>query len=115
MDTKFSKEDAQSCYWGNSVSGPCKNKPEYRVITLGKSLNADRVLVSHGPSVSLVCQEHMTDTLEDFKKSNEQLNEPVGSEESEENQLTRDYGLVIVPIELSAEDARAFIAELQTD
>ena len=107
MSTKSSTEDARTCRWGNSLSGPCGNKPEYRVITLSKVPDKNGVLRNDGPSVTLACRKHMTHELEAFKESNAQLDEPVRPEEAEEDCLTRDYAIVVVPIDLAAEDAQA--------
>lgn len=105
--TTFSEEDAAECF-------SCqKRPPEFRVILLGKYLSKDRGLTSD-ISATLVCRECLEDELSDFHESLGQVQQPVTESESEGSSLARDYALLVVPLDLSKDDAEQLIAELRT-
>jgi hypothetical protein len=105
--TSFSEEDAAKCF-------SCNEKPpQFRVIRLGKHLDASRELTPD-LSVALFCAECLAGELSEFHESLAQVNEPVTESESEESSLVRDYGLLVVPLDLSKDEADRLIAELRT-
>ena len=107
--SKFSAEDAKTCFGVD-----CENRPEFRVISLGKIPGKRGTLKASGPGVALMCRECMTDELASFSECLAMLNEPVGPEETEDSHFARDYAIMVVPIDLSGEDAKALIRELKT-
>jgi len=105
--TTFSEEDAATCF-------SCQEKPpEFRVILLGKYLDKDRELTSD-TSVTLVCRECLGDELSAFHEALGQVQEPVTESELEGKSLARDYALLVVPLDLSKDEAAKLIAELRT-
>ena len=66
------------------------------------------------------CQPHcyariaLGNELSEFDESLGRVKEPVAESESEDSGLVRDYGLLVVPLELSKEEAELLIAELKT-
>jgi hypothetical protein len=105
--TTFSEEDAAKCF-------SCNEKPpEFRVIRLGKHLDNSREL-NPDVSIALFCAECLGEELSEFHESLAQVNEPVAESESEDSSLVRDYGLLVVPMDLSKDEADLIIAELRT-
>lgn len=105
--TTFSEEDAAQCF-------SCDEKPpQFRVIRLGKHLDSNRELISD-VSVALFCAECLGEELSEFHESLAQVNEPLAESESDVSSLVRDYGLLVVPLDLSKNEADLLIAELKT-
>ena len=105
--TSFSEEDAAKCF-------SCDEKPPaFRVIMLGKHVGKKRALTTD-VSVALFCSECLGEQLSQFHDSLGQVKEPVTGSESENSSLVRDYGLLVVPLDLSKEEADLLIAELRT-
>jgi len=54
--------------------------------------------------------------LDDFHKSLDQIKKPIEEwESSEEGHLSRDYGIVVVPLKLTYSESQLLIEELGTD
>ena len=105
--TSFSEEDAATCFSCN------ENAPEFRVIMLGKHIGKSQELTTD-VTVALICAECLGQQLSEFHSSLAQAKEPVSASESEESSLVRDYGLLVVPLDLSKDEADLLIAELRT-
>jgi hypothetical protein len=105
--TSFSEEDAARCF-------SCDEKPpEFRLIRLGKYLGKNRELIPD-VSATLLCGECLGEELSEFHESLAQAKEPVAESESEDRSLVRDYGLLVVPLDLSKDEAELLIDELKT-
>jgi len=105
--TTFSEEDAAKCFSCDD------NPPEFRVIRLGKHLDNSRELI---PDVSVApfCAECLGEELSEFQDSLGQAKEPVAESESEDRSLVRDYGILVIPLDISKDEADLLIAELRT-
>jgi hypothetical protein len=64
---------------------------------------------------TLLCDECLKPELDDFHRSLEQTEIPLGQGETEDEFLYRQIGVLVVPISLSYEEARLLASELQTD
>jgi len=62
----------------------------------------------------LLCRDCLGEELSDFHESLGQVQEPVTESESQDKSLARDYGLLVVPLDLSKDEADQLIAELRT-
>jgi hypothetical protein len=107
MTTFSEEEEAATCM-------SCDEKPpEFRLIRLGKYLGKNRELIPD-VSATLLCADCLGDELSEFDEALGQVKEPVAESESEDSGLVRDYGLLVVPLDLSKEEAELLIAELKT-
>jgi hypothetical protein len=108
MTIRFNREDALIC---NSCF---IEKPSFRLISLELVPGKDGGLVSTCMS-TLLCNECLKPELDDFHRSLEQTEIPLGQGETEDEFLYRQIGVLVVPISLSYEEARLLASELQTD
>ena len=109
MATMFTKVDAQACCG-------CESKdPSFRLISLQLAPNNARNLVLEC-TATLLCQDCLKLELDDFHKSLEQVKKPIEEwESSEDRHLSREYGVVIVPLKLTYSESQLLIEELGTD
>jgi hypothetical protein len=108
MTIRFNREDALTC---------CScfiEKPSFRLISLELVPGNDGGLVSTCMS-TVLCDECLKLELDDFHRSLEQTEIPLGQGETEDEFLYRQIGVLVVPISLSYEEARLLASELQTD
>jgi hypothetical protein len=64
----------------------------------------------------LVCQDCLKLELDDFHKSLDQVMKPLQEWElPEERCLSREYGVVVVPLKLTYDESRLLVEELGTD
>jgi hypothetical protein len=61
-----------------------------------------------------LCGECLGEEFSEFHESLAQAKEPVAESESEDHSLVRDYGHLVVPLDLSKDEAELLIAELKT-
>jgi hypothetical protein len=109
MATIFTKEDAQTC------CGCDSKDPSFRLISLQLAPDTARSLVPRC-TATLLCQDCMKLELEDFHKSLDQIKRPIEEwESSEERHLSREYGVVVVPLKLTFSESQLLIEELGTD
>src|ERR1700677_3126788 len=108
MNIRFNREEALTC---------CScfiEKPSFRLISLELVPGKDGGLVSTCMS-TLLCDECLKPELDDFHRSLEQIEIPLGQGETEDEFPYRQIGVLVVPIPLSYEEARHLASELQTD
>ena len=109
MATIFKKEDAETCCGCNLKD------PSFRLISLQSVPNNARSLVPEC-TATLLCQDCLKLELDDFHKSLDQIKKPIEEwESSEEGHLSRDYGIVVVPLKLTYSESQLLIEELGTD
>ena len=109
MATKFKREDAETC------CGCDSKDPSFRLISLQLVPNNARNLVPEC-TATLLCQDCLKLELDDFHKSLDQIKKPIEEwESSEEHHLSRDYGVVVVPLKLTYSESQLLIEELGTD
>ena len=109
MATIFKKEDAETCCGCNSKD------PSFRLISLQSVPNNARSLVPEC-TATLLCQDCLKLELDDFHKSLDQIKKPIEEwESSEERHLSREYGVVVVPLKLTYSEYQLLIEELGTD
>lgn len=65
-------------------------------------------------SATLLCAKCLGNELSEFHDSLGQVNESVAESESEDSGLVRDYGLLVVPLHLSKEEAELMVGQLKT-
>jgi hypothetical protein len=109
MATMFTKEDAQTC------CGCDSKDPSFRLISLQLAPNNAGILVPIC-TATLLCQDCLKLELDDFHKSLDQIKRPIEEwESSEERHLSREYGVVVVPLKLTYSESQLLIEELGTD
>ena len=109
MATIFKKEDAETCCGCNLKD------PSFRLISLQSVPNNARGLVPEC-TATLLCQDCLKLELDDFHKSLDQIKKPIEEwESSEERHLSREYGVVVVPLKLTYSESQLLIEELGTD
>jgi hypothetical protein len=109
MATIFKKEDAETCCGCNSKD------PSFRPISLQLAPNNARSLVPKC-TATLLCRDCLNLELDDFHKSLDQIKRPIEEwESSEERHLSREYGVVVVPLKLTYRESQLLIDELGTD
>ena len=109
MATMFTKDDAQTC------CGCDSKDPSFRLISLQLTPNDARSLVPEC-TATLLCQDCLKLELDDFLRSLDQIKKPIDEWESlEERYLSREYGVVVVPLKLTYSESRLLIEELGTD
>ena len=109
MATMFTKDDAQTC------CGCDSKDPSFRLISLQLEPNNARGLVPKCIA-TLLCQDCLKLELDDFHNSLDQIKKPVEEwESSEERHLSREYGVVVVPLKLTYSESQLLIEELGTD
>ncbi len=109
MATMFTKDDAQTC------CGCDSKDPSFRLISLQLAPNNARSLVPECIA-TLLCRDCLQLELEDFHKSLDQIKKTIEDwESSEERHLSRVYGVVVVPLELTYGESQLLIEELGTD
>jgi hypothetical protein len=109
MATMFAKDDTQTC------CGCDSKDPLFRLISLQLVPNNARSLVPEC-TATLLCQDCLKLELDDFHKSLDQIKKPVEEwESSEERHLSREYGVVVVPLKLTYSESQLLIEELGTD
>ena len=108
MATMFTKDDAQSC------CGCDSKDPSFRLISLQLAPNNARSLVPEC-TATLLCQDCLKLELDDFHESLYQIKKPIEEwESSEERHLSREYGVVVVPLKLAHGESQLLIEELGT-
>lgn len=108
MTIRFNREDDLTC---------CSciiDKPSFRVISLELIPGKDGGLVPTCLS-TLLCDKCLKPELDDFHRSLEQTEIPLGEGETEDEFLYRQIGVLVVPISLSYEEARLLVRELQSN
>jgi hypothetical protein len=109
MATIFKKEDAEACCRCDS------KEPSFRLISLELVPNDARGLVPECAAM-LVCQDCLNLELNEFHESLDQIKKPLEEWElPEERCLSREYGVVVVPLKLTYGESRLLIEELGTD
>ena len=109
MATIFKREDAETCCGCNSKD------PSFRLISLQLAPNNARNLVPEC-TATLLCLDCLKLGLDDFHKSLDQIKKPIEEwESSEERFLSREYGIVVVPLKLTYSESQLLIEELGTD
>ena len=109
MATMFTKDDAQTC------CGCESNDPSFRLISLQLAPNNARSLVPEC-TATLLCQDCLKLELDDFHKSLDQIKKPIEEWESSEGRyLSREYGVLVVPLKLTYSESQLLIEELGTD
>ena len=109
MATMFTKDDAQTC------CGCDSKDPSFRLVSLQLVPNNARNLVPEC-TATLLCQDCLKLELDDFHKSLDQIKKPIEEwESSEERHLSREYGVVVVPLKLTYSESQLLIEELGTD
>ena len=109
MATMFTKDDAQTC------CGCDSKNPSFRLISLQLAPNNARNLVPQC-TATLLCLDCLKLGLDDFHKSLDQIQKPIEEwESSEKRHLSREYGVVVVPLKLTYSESQLLIEELGTD
>lgn len=109
MPTIFKEQDAETCCRCDS------KEPSFRLISLELAPTHSRDLAPEC-SAMLVCQDCLKLELDDFHASLDQVMKPLEEWElPEERCLSREYGVVVVPLKLTYGESRLLIEELGTD
>jgi len=109
MATMFTKDDAQTC------CGCDSKDPSFRLVSLQLVPNNAKSLVPEC-TATLLCQDCLKLELDDFHRSLDQIKKPIEEwESSEERHLSREYGVVVVPLKLTYSESQLLIEELGTD
>jgi hypothetical protein len=109
MATMLKKDGAQTC------CGCDSKNPSFRLISLQLAPNNARSLVPECTAM-LLCQDCLKLELDDFHKSLDQIKRPIEEwESSEKRHLSREYGVVVVPLKLTYSESQLLIEELGTD
>lgn len=109
MASIFKKEDVETC------CGCHAEYPSFRLISLQLVPNNARSLIPKG-TATLLCRDCLNLEFDDFHKSLGQIKRPIEEwESSEESHLSREYGVVVVPLKLTYRESQLLIDELGTD
>ena len=108
MGTKLKREDATNCFRCHS------DPPVFRLISLVK-LPTEHGSLEPDCLVELLCTSCLRLEIDELYEGFAQSNIPVGVDESPDVCVSRQIGLAVVPLMLSARESELLIDELRID
>lgn len=107
MATKYSPEDAQTCF-------ECDVRPpSFRMISLELAPNKDRRLVPECIAF-LLCDVCIKIQMDNFHAALGQARIPLEDDETDDRFLARQLGVLVIPLSISRTESELLIEELET-
>jgi hypothetical protein len=108
MAARFGRDDARFCFRCNACA------PAFRWIALGRYLNESRNLEA-SCSIGLFCESCIKLEISEYFESFAQNSEPVGSDETSEEYLCREFGFTVLPLMISGKESKLLADEILSD